>query len=265
MTNRRNALAMAAAGVLTVAGCAGRSRPGTAMWVERGSGRQAGRTATPEPTGAKPPSHVLTTGDGPAGSVTGTGSAGVALTFDDGPDPANTPKILDLLGQHGIKATLSLVGFRARDNPALVRRIAAEGHTLCNHSWQHLMDLGNRPLSYQKWDLTNTANVISAAAPDTPVRYFRAPGGNFTPGLVDLVRQYGMTPLYWNVDPRDWDSSSYGSGASMVTHIVSSVQATVRPGRIVLSHDCKHPDTITAYATLLPWLKARYTLVALPV
>jgi peptidoglycan/xylan/chitin deacetylase (PgdA/CDA1 family) len=196
--------------------------------------------------------------------VTGTGTGGVALTFDDGPDPVNTPKLLDLLDQNGIKATFSLVGFRTRDNPAVVRRIAAAGHTLCNHSWQHLMDLGKRPLSYQKWDLTSTANAIEAAAPDTPVRYFRAPGGNFTPGLVDLIRQAGMTPLYWSVDPRDWDSASYGFGASMVSHIVGAVQADVRPGRIVLSHECRHPDTVTAYATLLPWLKARYPLVGLP-
>jgi peptidoglycan/xylan/chitin deacetylase (PgdA/CDA1 family) len=126
------------------------------------------------------------------------------------------------------------------------------------------MDLGKRPLAYQKWDLSQTTEMINKAAPDSPVRYMRAPGGNFTPQLVDLIRQVGMTPLYWNVDPRDWDSAHFGHGPSMVSHIVSTVQAQVKPGRIVLSHDCKHPDTIAAYATLLPWLKARYTLISLP-
>jgi peptidoglycan-N-acetylglucosamine deacetylase len=222
-----------------------------------------GSAPSPSPTPA-PPSHALIAGGGPDGSVALTGSSSVALTFDDGPDPVNTPKILDLLEQHEVKATFSLVGWRARDNPDLVRRIAAEGHTLCNHSWQHLMDLGKRPLSYQKWDLTNTTAMINKAAPDSPVRYMRPPGGNFTPQLIDLIHQYGMTPLFWSVDPRDWDSATYGHGASMVSHIVGSVQAQVKPGRIVLSHDCKHPDTIAAYATLLPWLKARYTLIPLP-
>jgi peptidoglycan/xylan/chitin deacetylase (PgdA/CDA1 family) len=254
---------MAAAGVLTLAGCTPGPRRAAA------SAPRPGPSGRVEPTGsaapiALPSSHALTGGDGPDGSVTETGSAAVALTFDDGPDPVNTPKILDLLGESDVKATFSLVGFRARDTPEVVRRIAAEGHTLSNHSWQHLMDLGRRPLSYLKWDLTQTSNAINTAAPDTPVRYFRAPGGNYTPGLVDQVREYGMTPLFWNVDPRDWDSASYGSGTSMVTHIVGAVQATVKPGRIVLSHDCKHPDTIAAYAILLPWLKARYSLIALP-
>jgi peptidoglycan/xylan/chitin deacetylase (PgdA/CDA1 family) len=127
------------------------------------------------------------------------------------------------------------------------------------------MDLGHRPLSYVEWDLTQTTKAIHTAAPDVPVRYFRAPGGNFTPGLVQLARQYGLTPLSWHVDPRDWDSATYGFGASMVQHIVNTVEANVRPGMIVLSHDCKHPDTIAAYATLLPWLKARYALAPLPV
>ena len=264
MTSRRQALGMAAAGVLTLAGCTPGPRHAVASPAKRGPSGGKAPTGSASPSALPPPSHALTRGDGPDGSVTGTGSPAVALTFDDGPDPVNTPKILDLLGENDVKATFSLVGFRARDYPGVVRRIAAEGHTLCNHSWQHLMDLGHRPLSYLKWDLTQTTNAINTAAPDTPVRYFRAPGGNFTPGLVDQVREYGMTPLFWNVDPRDWDSASYGYGESMVTHIVGTVQANVKPGRIVLSHDCKHPDTVAAYAILLPWLKARYTLIALP-
>jgi peptidoglycan/xylan/chitin deacetylase (PgdA/CDA1 family) len=260
MTSRRAVLALAAAGVLTtVSGCGGGSRPGTA-------GRRLARVV-PSPSAAPSvrPSHALSGGNGPDGSVTSTGSAAVALTFDDGPDPVTTPQLLDLLGEYDIKATFNLVGFRARDTPAVVSRMGREGHTLCNHSWQHLMDLGKRPPAYQTWDLTHTTAAINRAAPDTPVRYMRAPGGNFTHQLVDQIRALGMTPLYWDVDPRDWDSVHYGHGPTMVSHIVGTVRANVKPGRIVLSHDCKHPDTIAAYATLLPWLKARYTLIPLPV
>ncbi|SRR6266536_446121 len=258
MTSRRNALAALATGAFALAGCSAPPRRPAPAPSTPPSHRPTGSPAAP------PPSHALTSGNGPDGSVNLTGSSSVALTFDDGPDPVNTPKILDLLGQYQVKATFSLVGWRARDNPDLVRRIASEGHTLCNHSWQHLMDLGRRPLSYVQWDLTQTNNAIHAAAPDAPIRYFRAPGGNFTPGLVQLARQYGMTPLFWQVDPRDWDSATYGFGAPMIRHIVDAVEANVRPGMIVLSHDCKHPDTINAYTTLLPWLKARYTLAPLP-
>ena len=261
MTSRRSVLAVAAAGVITTAaGCGGQPGPAAARRP------RAGPSGSPSVMPARRfgPSHALTRGDGPDNSVTSTGSSAVALTFDDGPDPVTTPQLLDLLGEHDIKASFNLVGWRARDHPAVVRRMAVGGHTLCNHSWQHLMDLGKRPVSFQKADLTGTTAMINRAAPDSRVRYMRAPGGNFTASLVDVIHQCGMTPLFWDVDPRDWDSATYGHGRSMVSHIVSSVQAQVKPGRIVLSHDCRHPDTIAAYATLLPWLKARYTLIPLP-
>ena len=95
---------------------------------------------------------------------------------------------------------------------------------------EHLMDLGKRPSAYQMWDLTHTTAAINKAAPDAPVRYMRAPGGNFTAQLVDLIRQYEMTPLFWNVDPRDWAQPG-------VRTIEQQVLAQVRPGSIVISHD----------------------------
>src|SRR4029453_13329030 len=109
---------------------------------------------------------------GPAGSLKYTGSAAVALPFDAGP-ALNTPRILDLLKQHGVKATFCLVGFRARDHPDLVRRIAAEGHTFCNHSWQHLLNLASRPVDYINWDLSHTNEVIRSIVPGAKIPYFR--------------------------------------------------------------------------------------------
>ncbi len=221
----------------------------------RGSARPSGATPTRSPS----PRPTV----GPAGSANLTGSSAIALTFDDGPDPTYTPQILDVLARYGVKATFCLIGSRARDYPDLVRRIAAEGHSLCNHSWQHLMDLATRTPSYQQWDLSATNDAIHAAVPDARIRYFRAPGGNFTPALVQLAASYAMRSIYWDVDPRDWDSATYGKGTGMVNHIVSVVRAQTRPGSIVLSHDRAHPDTIAAYTQLLPWLKARFTLVRL--
>jgi peptidoglycan/xylan/chitin deacetylase (PgdA/CDA1 family) len=262
MTSRRDVLAVLAAGAVTLSACSAPRRPDPPRSPPTPTGPPGPHPAASASTA---PSHALTVGTGPDGSVNLTGSASVALTFDDGPDPVNTPRILDLLGEYGVKASFSLVGWRARDNQELVARIAAEGHTLCNHSWQHLMDLGQRPQADVERDLAHTNEVIRTAAPGTPIRYFRAPGGNFTPSLVQLARQQGMSPLFWHVDPRDWDSANYGFGTSMVNHIVGEVERSVRPGMIVLSHDCKHPDTITAYGILLPWLTARYTLAPLPI
>jgi peptidoglycan/xylan/chitin deacetylase (PgdA/CDA1 family) len=202
--------------------------------------------------------------NGPAGSLLHTGTDAVALTFDDGPDPVTTPNLLELLRQYHVHATFCVVGSRARDYPDLIRAIAADGHTLCNHSWQHLEDLAKRPYSYQLWDLTQTNLAIQNAVPGIQIHYMRAPGGAFTPALCQLIAQQGMKPLYWSVDPRDWDNPTFGKGPGMVNHIVATVQAQVRPGSVILSHDRKeHPDTVTAYQTLLPWLLQRYQLVPL--
>jgi peptidoglycan/xylan/chitin deacetylase (PgdA/CDA1 family) len=206
----------------------------------------------------KPPSQFTSTG-----ALRRTGSDAVALTFDDGPDPVNTPLILDLLKQEGVKATFCLVGFRARDNPDLVRRIVAEGHTLCNHSWQHLLDLAKRPPAEIKQDLEHTNEVIRAAAPDAKIPYFRAPGGNFTKDLVRQAKQLGMTSIYWEIDPRDWEHKKEESAQAHVDRLVHDIKRDTRPGAIVLSHDNKQPTTIEAYKILLPWLKEHFRLVAL--
>jgi peptidoglycan/xylan/chitin deacetylase (PgdA/CDA1 family) len=236
------------------------SSPGApSAGVGSASGRPSG---SPSPSGSRSgrPDRSV----GPGGSAKRTGSAAVALTFDDGPDPVQTPAMLDLLKRYGVKATFCLVGFRARDYPDLVRRIVAEGHTLCNHSWQHLIDLAHRPVDEIRRDLEATNDAIRAAVPGVKIRYFRAPGGNFTPELVSIARGYGMASIYWQVDPRDWDHRSTASDQEHVARVIAAVQAGVRPGAIVLSHDNRQPTTIEAYRTLLPWLKARFALRALP-
>jgi peptidoglycan/xylan/chitin deacetylase (PgdA/CDA1 family) len=211
------------------------------------------------------PSNLPTaTGKGPSGTMLVTGDRSVALTFDDGPDPTYTPKILDLLQKYGVKATFCVVGFRARDHPELIQRIYNEGHTLCNHSWQHLFTLGTESDAAILKDLQATNAAIHKAVPDAPIAYFRAPGGNYNTRLVGLASSLGMKSLYWAVDPRDWEFTKYGHGTSMVNHVVSSIESSTRPGSIILSHDLAKPDTIAAYAILLPWLKARFTLIALP-
>jgi peptidoglycan-N-acetylglucosamine deacetylase len=230
--------------------------------------------AKPKPTKPKPkPTQTRATvrsvqhGSGPAGAYISTGSRGVAITFDDGPDPIYTPQVLDLLRRYRVKATFCLVGWRVREHPDLVRRIAAEGHTLCNHSWQHLLDLGadSHTDASILGDLRATNNAIRAAVPSAKIKYFRAPGGNFSPRLVNLAASLGMKSIYWAVDPQDWNSAKYGRGPAMVSHIVTTVEHNTWPGAIILSHDMDTPDTVTAYRTLMPWLKRRFSLIRLPI
>jgi peptidoglycan/xylan/chitin deacetylase (PgdA/CDA1 family) len=199
------------------------------------------------------------------GSMTTTGSSGVALTFDDGPDPTYTPKFLDMLKEMGVHATFCVVGKRAVLYPDLLRRIVAEGHTLCNHSYYHDMGLGKMDIPAMTKDLQDTTAVIEKAVPGYPVRYFRAPGGNFTKVLVEVAASLGMRSLSWAVDPRDWDFTNFGTGHAMVSHIMSVVQGQCRPGAVILSHDLSKPDTLAAYRLLIPWLKARFTLIPMPV
>lgn len=246
--------------------------------VERTAGASAAGLTSPRSVGSlarhlsRPAPHpaskrkarARTARPGPWSALRTTGSSSVALTFDDGPDPVNTPRMLDLLRQYKIKATFCLVGVKAVAHPELVRRIVADGHTLCNHSWRHLLTLGRQSPGYIRTDLARTLEAIHDAAPGAKVRYFRAPGGNFTPEMIAIARSLGMpAPLYWQVDPSDWDAKTYGRGPAMVTHIIGNVRYFTRPGSIVLSHDI-HPDTITAYRTLLPWLKHRFRLTAQP-
>ncbi|WP_433605767.1 polysaccharide deacetylase family protein [Dactylosporangium sp. CA-139114] len=223
--------------------------------------------APPSPTPSASPSAppVFHDGDGPVGSFLTTRSQSVALTFDDGPDPINTPKLLALLRERHIHATFCMVGFRVRDRPDLVRAIYADGHTLCNHSWQHLLNLAQRDDAYIDWDLKHTNDMIHAAVgADAPIRYFRAPGGNFTPALVAKARSLGMDSIYWDVDPRDWEHTHDSNASAHISRVVNEVQRHTRPGSIVLSHDNGQPNTITAYQYLLPWLQERFTLEGLP-
>ncbi|WP_426503848.1 polysaccharide deacetylase family protein [Dactylosporangium sp. McL0621] len=234
----------------------------------------------PSPTTAKPtPSRTPSktaegaftvrapgTGHGPAGSLSRTGGTAVALTFDDGPDPTNTPAILQVLRENGVKATFCMVGFRVRDHPELVRQIYADGHTLCNHSWQHLIDLAKRDPSYIDWDLTKTNEAIHAAVgADAPIKYFRAPGGNFTPDLVAKAKSMGMSSIYWDVDPQDWNHKPDKNDQAHIDRVISQIKGHVRQGSIILSHDNAQPDTIVAYRQLIPWMKRYFTLERLPV
>ncbi|RSM47706.1 polysaccharide deacetylase family protein [Actinoplanes sp. ATCC 53533] len=189
-----------------------------------------------------------------------TGSAAVALTFDDGPDPVQTPKILELLAENQVKATFCLVGDQVRRHPEIVRQIAAAGHTLCNHTWDHSLTIGRTKPAKIQADLRRTNDAIRAAVPGAQIPFFRAPGGNFTDALVQTAYADGMISLYWEVDPRDWEHAAGEDDASHVEKIVKGVQKDVRPGAIVLSHDFNQPDTILAYEQLLPWLKERFEL-----
>lgn len=216
--------------------------------------------APPPVQAAKPATDKTDKPAGPGQSLRTTGSEVVALTFDDGPDPVQTPRILELLDKYQVKAVFCLVGTQVERHPDIVRQIVAEGHTLCNHTWDHSLTIGKDKPPAIKADLDRTNAAILAAAPTAKIPFFRAPGGNFTDRLVGVAGSTGMTSLYWEVDPRDWEHPEKETEAQHVQRVINDVRKNVRPGAIVLSHDFNQPATITAYEKLLPWLTENFTL-----
>jgi peptidoglycan/xylan/chitin deacetylase (PgdA/CDA1 family) len=215
----------------------------------------APRAPAPKKTTPKPATRSKV---GPFGTRRMTGSRGVALTFDDGPNPAWTPKVLDLLRANKVKATFCVVGTEVRQHPALVKRIVREGHTLCNHSWHHEFDLGTKPEQEIKANMLATNREVQRAVPGVRVKYFRHPGGKWTAAAVKAARELGMTSLDWDVDPADW--AKPGAGA-----IKQRVMANARSGSIILLHDGggDRDGTVDACKALIPALKRKYGIALL--
>ncbi|MGB2571969.1 polysaccharide deacetylase family protein [Micromonospora citrea] len=204
--------------------------------------------------------HATDGGDGLFGSRVTTGSRRVALTFDDGPNPDYTPQVLDVLREFGVRATFCVVGENAQNHPQLIRAIVADGHTLCNHSWRHDVQLGLRSPDLIRADLLRTNAAIRAAVPDAPIAWYRQPGGAWTYPVVSVAEGLGMTPLHWNVDPSDWEAPGALRIATMVTR-------TATAGSVVLLHDAggDRQGTVDALRHMLPELTSRFELEALPV
>ncbi|MFJ9610900.1 polysaccharide deacetylase family protein [Kitasatospora sp. NPDC101176] len=205
--------------------------------------------APPAPTAPGAPGHAK---PGTVLSSTASGGRTVALTFDDGPGPA-TGQILDLLAQYHAKATFCEIGQNAAANPALVKRVLAAGHRLCDHSVHHPQPFAKLPHDKAAYEISAAKDmIVQAGGPGTQVTWFRAPGGGFNADNEQITAGLGMSSLGWSVDPRDWSRPG-------VPAIVSTVQNQLKPGGVILMHDGggDRSQTIAALKQLLPWLVAQ--------
>ncbi len=127
------------------------------------------------------------------------GMRAAALTFDDGPDPEHTPRVLDILGRHEVRATFFLIGERAERERAVTRRIATEGHDLGNHTWSHrsLWLCGPGETARQ---VRRGHEAIAGAAGQAP-RYFRPPWGMTNMALFPALHALGTPCVFWSVQP----------------------------------------------------------------
>lgn len=175
----------------------------------------------------------------------------VALTFDDGPDPRYTPRVLEVLRRHGAVATFCMIAQNAVGHEALVKQVVADGNRLCDHSRTHDEHLPDRDAKTIDDEVVGAGETLAAVG-GAPVQWYRAPGGAWSTPIAELCVQHGMQPLSWNVDPDDWKRPG-------VAAIVAAVQREVRQqepdGMIVLLHDGggDREQTVEALEQLIPW------------
>jgi peptidoglycan/xylan/chitin deacetylase (PgdA/CDA1 family) len=152
----------------------------------------------------------------------------VSLTFDDGPNPDATPRVLDALAKHGVKATFFVLGAHAERWPDLVHRVLEEGHQIGNHGYFH-RKLHLKSPAYVKRDIILGKRAIERAGAPAP-RFFRAPHGFRSPWVTAIARSLGERTIGWSLGV--WDSDRPG-----VQAIVDRTIEGTRPGSIVLLHD----------------------------
>jgi peptidoglycan/xylan/chitin deacetylase (PgdA/CDA1 family) len=183
--------------------------------------------ATPEP----PPDTWVGHFQGHEVQVPRGHGATMSFTFDDGPWPGSTSSVLALLAAHHVHAAFCLIGDQAKVYPSLVRREVAGGHELCDHSRDHDLTMNKKGARYVDAEVGDGLADIRRAAPSgTHVRFYRQPGGLWSPRVVQSMDSRGLDPLRWSDDPRDW--SRPGSAV-----IVRRVVAGLHPGAVVLMHD----------------------------
>jgi peptidoglycan/xylan/chitin deacetylase (PgdA/CDA1 family) len=158
----------------------------------------------------------------------------VWLTFDDGPDPRETSRVLALLAQHRARATFFLIGRKAEKNPGLVREILAGGHTVANHTYTHQSALfWAYPPSRFAREIDRGTEVLSAAA-GAPPRFFRGPVGWHPPLLYQVLCRRGLQPVGWTARGLDY-------GDHNPSRVAGRLLCHLRPGAIFILHpECRN-------------------------
>lgn len=181
----------------------------------------------------------------------------VALTFDDGPDPVFTPKILDVLAAHHVHASFFVLGERAAQHPEIVKRMHDEGHTVGTHTQHHTIRFHFGSPTYVQKEIEDAIAVVAGILPSSP-KLFRPPQGLRTPLFGSgWKRTRGLTCVTWSVRGLD-------AFATTPAKIFARVAPSLVPGAIVTLHDgtglgggADRAATVTALGTLLDECKAR--------
>jgi len=191
----------------------------------------------------------------------------LALTFDDGPNATWTPKLLDVLAKHEVRVTFFLLGERAEAQPELVRRIAAAGHAIGNHSWSHV-NLARSSAGRIRDELERTSGTLEQLS-GAAVKFFRPPFGARRPAVFRIAREMGLTPVLWNAMTTDWIEPSVVRIAADLAKKIERLRQRGRAANVVL-HDGGHGDaaanrgpSVEATEMLIERCKGAYRFVSL--
>lgn len=152
----------------------------------------------------------------------------VSLTFDDGPDPEWTPRVLDILGRESVRAVFFMTGRKIRGNEGVVRRVSGEGHIAGNHGFSHI------PLAFRRQDrvleeIRRTDSEIGNATGLRPA-LFRPPYGRFDPRFRAWMRDTGRTLVMWSLMPGDFLAVTPEA-------LVDAVRKRLTGGAVIVLHD----------------------------
>ena len=159
------------------------------------------------------------------------GSRQIALTYDDGPNDAHTPRLLEVLAKHNVHATFFLIGRYVEQRPQIVRAIVQGGHVVGNHTFTHpLLIFGSEAEIRQ--ELTHCRSALRDAIGE-PSDLFRPPFGGRRPAVLRIARELGLEPVMWNLTGYDWS-------APPAEEIERKVAKQMRGGDVILLHDGGH-------------------------
>lgn len=179
----------------------------------------------------------------------------VAITFDDGPDPVQTPKVLQVLKEQQVPACFFCIGNKVEGNEQLLRQIVAEGHLIGNHSFSHHSRFPLYSLSRMKEDL-HSCHCALEQVTSQEIKLFRPPFGVTNPTLAKAVRMQGYTPIGWNI--RTFDTQN-----PPIEKVLKRIEKKLCPGSIILLHD-RMPDCDLLLTAVLNYIKEQgYTVVRL--
>jgi peptidoglycan/xylan/chitin deacetylase (PgdA/CDA1 family) len=162
----------------------------------------------------------------------------VAITFDDGPNPAHTERLLDGLAERNVTATFFLIGSEVKEYPEIVKRMSEEGHLIGNHTYEHV-DLCGVDEAEVKWQVEQTNDAIYEVTGERPV-YIRPPYGSWSRSMEEAT---GMLEVLWTVDPRDWDCDDTGE-------LIRRVLEQVENDSIILFHDASASSVDAALSVI---------------